>query len=451
MLPPLPQLCAQLHAVLRDKEQQGHAVHGLAPKLDALPPSYDALWEFAHQISNLPLRDDWVYVEPNELADIWAECDPSRAQGALGTLDLEDLSRRIEAAFQGSVCGCVLGKPVEVNPTLEGLRGALEATGDWPLNDYFSETTLTHLPKRHGSWRNTVRENIQSVEPDDDLNYSILGMMVLERHGIGFTQQQLRGMWLQHVPLAMTWGPERTTLAKAAVGHVYNEWREPVDEWPRVLNPGDELCGAQIRADAYGYGAAGRPALAAELAWRDASFTHRRTGVYAAMWTAAVIAAAPVARTPLEVFEIALGFVPRRSRFYQIVADSLEEVSRSSDWMDGYHRLHGKYQQYAHCRVYQESGTLINTLRWAESVGGGICLQVMQGNDTDSYGATAGSILGAHFGPGHLEERWLAPFQDNIHTALASFFEHSLGALTRRMGQLPHKIAAGLEAAPASP
>ena len=47
---------------------------------------------------------------------------------------------------------------------------------------------------------------------------------------------------------------------------------------------------------------------------------------------------------------------------------------------------------------------LINTLRFAQDVGDGICKQVSQGNDTDSYGATAGSILGAYFGPEGLEE-----------------------------------------------
>ena len=35
--------------------------------------------------------------------------------------------------------------------------------------------------------------------------------------------------------------------------------------------------------------------------------------------------------------------------------------------------------------------------------------QLTQGLDTDSFGATAGSLLGAFFGPGYLAERWLAP------------------------------------------
>ena len=68
----------------------------------------------------------------------------------------------------------------------------------------------------------------------------------------------------------------------------------------------------------------------------------------------------------------------------------------------------------------------------------------MQGNDTDSFGATAGSILGAYFGPGHLARRWLKPFNDDMHTALAWFHERSLAALAKRMGELPGRVAAEL-------
>jgi ADP-ribosylglycohydrolase len=441
MFPTLDQLRTRLHAVLHDKQSQGHDTADLPAQLDALPASYDALWQFAQEIANLPLRAGWPYVEPNDLNEIWAECDPNRPLDTLGTLDVEDLSRRVEAAFLGSVCGCVLGKPLEINPTLDELRTALEKTGDWPLRDYISESTLNELRGRHESWPHTTRENIHFVEPDDDMNYTILGMLVLEKYGTGFTKENLRDAWLHHLTLNTTWGPERIVLAKAAVGHVFAEGKTPVEDWSAVFNWGDELCGAQIRADAYGYAAAGRPALAAELAWRDSSFTHRRTGVYATMWRAAAIAAAPCVDNPLEMFRIANRFVPQRSRFYQTVATALTEVEQSSDWLDGYNRIHDKYGEYSHCRVYQESGTLINTLRWAESVGDGICKQVSQGNDTDSYGATSGSLLGMYFGPGHLEERWLSPFNDDIHSGLAWFFERSLSQLARRMGQLPVRVS----------
>ena len=160
------------------------------------------------------------------------------------------------------------------------------------------------------------------------------------------------------------------------------------------------------------------------------------------MFAAAAIAAAFTAREPLEIFETAIQFVPQRSRFQAILADSLEQVRQASTWREGYDRIHERYRQYSHCHVYQECGTLINTLKFAESVGHGVCLQVMQGNDTDSFGATAGSILGAYFGPDHLEARWLEPFGDEISTRLAGFREHSITALAERLSHLPASVAA---------
>jgi ADP-ribosylglycohydrolase len=455
MLPTMRMLREQLRLVVGNKEEQGHDTTGLYGELEALPDSYDALGRFARKLADLPLRQDWPYIEPNELDAIWAECDLGRPLDVIGTPDLEDSARRVKAAFLGSVCGCVLGKPLEINPTLDEIRTALECIGEWPMRDYVSERIAGALSRPlHRSWTETVRERIAYVAPDDDVNYTIMGMLLLERHGLSLTQQHIRDAWLQHLPIGTTFGPERTLLLKAGINTLSGGDPDNLHTWVTVLNPRDEYCGALIRADAYGYACPGRPALAAELAWRDASWTHRRTGIYGAMFVAAAIATAQVTADRLGVFETALQFVPQRSRFHHIVADSLDEVRQASDWLDGYRRIHAKYRAYSHCLVYQEVGTLINTLRFAQDVGDGICKQVSQGNDTDSFGATAGSILGAYFGPDGLEERWLAPFHDDIHTALAWFYERSLSKLAKRMGELPGRIAAepasGVEATEAA-
>ena len=58
--------------------------------------------------------------------------------------------------------------------------------------------------------------------------------------------------------------------------------------------------------------------------------------------------------------------------------------------------------------------------------------------DTDSFGATAGSYLGALLGPSAFDrDHWLGRFQDRIHLALATFHEQSLSALAQRMSRLP--------------
>ena len=56
-------------------------------------------------------------------------------------------------------------------------------------------------------------------------------------------------------------------------------------------NPYREWIGAQIRADICGY-VPRPPGAAAKLAFRDASLSHTANGIYGAMWSAALVAAA---------------------------------------------------------------------------------------------------------------------------------------------------------------
>ncbi|MFC7844659.1 ADP-ribosylglycohydrolase family protein [Streptomyces sp. NPDC057382] len=444
MFAPFPVLHRQVRAMLRDKEEQGRDVTGLAVRLERLPDDYQAIADLAAAIDAAPMREDWPYVEPSDLDGIRAEQAPT-AEEHPAPLD-SAVAERARAGFLGSVAGCILGKPVEVMPTLDELRDALQRVGEWPLRDYIPSRLCSDGGFRafHPDWSATVRENITHVAPDDDINYTLLGMLALERHGADFTKSDLCRLWLENIPLGYTWGPERTFLTRQGLAMGLDDWpvieEEALSAMPARLNPGDERCGAMIRADAYGYACPGRPGLAAELAWRDASLTHRANGIYGAMFAAAAISAAFTAGGPLEIFATALRYVPQRSRFHAIVKDSLELVAGAQDWLQGYRAIHGRYAGYGHCRVFQESGTLINTLCFATDVGDGICKQVSQGNDTDSYGATAGSILGVYFGPGHLEERWTAPFRNVLHTRLAGFHEVSLKATADRIAALPARV-----------
>jgi ADP-ribosylglycohydrolase len=441
-LPDPAVLRARLAHEVADLAARGRAVDGMAAELDAVPASWDALAEFAERLAAAPLRDDWPYDEPDDLDAIRATADPGRDTGTVRALDPGEASARAEAAFLGSVCGCILGKPFEIDPTLDELRSVLEPAGEWPLRDYATEGVVRSLREQQAQWPELVRGRITHVAPDDDINYTVLGMLVLEQAGPAFTQADLLRLWLYNLPVLATFGPERTLLANAAVAALEpgaaQPW--PLETWATTRNPGAELCGALIRADAYGYACPGRPELAAELAWRDASMTHRGTGLYGAMFVAAAIALAPVTAEPLDVFGRALQHLPVRSRLAEAVTFALEQVDAASDWLDGYRRIHDRFGEFGHCRVLQEVGTLVNTLRFAEDVGDGICKQVMQGNDTDSFGATAGSILGAFFGPGHLAEPWTAPFGDRIHLALATCWEQSLSALAGRMGRVPSLV-----------
>jgi ADP-ribosylglycohydrolase len=435
MLPALDQLRRFLRQVVDDATEQGVQTAGLHDELDGLPSNYDALSAFAQRVSSLPYREGWPYVEPDDLDAIFGEADPSRSQDRSDVVG--DASERVRAAFLSRVCGCMLGKPFEVLVTLDEIRAALEPCGEWPLRDYPTEAALRALPTLQGQWTDLARDRITHVAPDDDINYTVLAMLVLEHHGADFSQEQLRTLWLYNLPVLVTFGPERSFLIASALESLEGDAFDPA-----VLNPGAELCGALIRADAYGYAAIGDPSLAATLAHRDASMTHRRTGVYGAMFVAAAIASAPFADEPLEMVRNGLRYVPQRSRFHAHASECLALVEESSDWLDGYARIRERLGGFGFCRIYQELGFVMNTLRFASGPGDGIGLQVMQGLDTDSFGATAGSLLGAFHGP--IDERWYAPFNDDVRTALALFHERSLARITERMAALPAKISGGV-------
>lgn len=436
MLPTTKFLNNQLQQIVIGKTAQGHVTAGLLTELKNLPDSYDALAGFAERVRSLPLRTDWLYVEPNELEEIWAECDPHRPMGQIGSPSVPDCVEKTRTAFLSAVCGCILGKPLEIDPTLPELKNAGESVGEWPLHDYIPEKLLNALGKRHGDWSETVRETIQYVAPDDDINYSILGMLALEKKGLAFARTDLMDLWLHNLPPLFTWGPERAFLLRSGMHSIDAQGEPPFQNWVEMWNPSDEACGAAIRVDAYGYACPGRPALAAELAWRDSGMTHRRAGIYASMFIAAAIATAYVACDPLDIFRTALQFVPRKSRFYEIVSDCLSIVASASDWLEGYEGIHAKYKEYGHCRLYQECGLLINSARFATGIADAFCKQVSQGCDTDCFGEIIGSIMGAYFGPGNLDPRWLAPFNDDLRTSLACFHDRSLQSVARRMGQL---------------
>jgi ADP-ribosylglycohydrolase len=420
----------------------------VSERIEAARDSYDALYAIALELRSPPQRQDWPYVEPVAWEDIVSESAHLNPSGLWREPDLELAADRARTAFLGSVCGCMLGKPVEVDPTLAELRRVGQAVGEWPIRDYISQAFIDRLGRCHESSGQTVRENICFAAADDDIHYSMIGMLLLEERGIGFAQGDIYEKWLMNIPPLWTWGPERSTLLTTGINRHHALPAKEVEDCHDVLllNPGDESCGALIRVDAYGYACPGNPDLAAWLAWKDASFTHIKTGVYSAMFVAALIALCHSADTGLKgnerlgLVEEALKRIPANTRFSAIVRDAMDKVAIAGDWLAAYGAIHAKYREFTHCRVNQEIGTLLNTLKFAESIDHGFCIQVSQGNDTDSFGATSGSMLGAFFGPGYLDERWLAPFSNRIQHALADLHEYKLDALADRFSRMPEKV-----------
>lgn len=440
---------AWIEGVLDSRDRMGLDTSAARIQLREAGDSRDRLAALVAGLGQLPPRAGWPYVEPDDFGEIqrssegpWADPEPDPAV-------LQEAARRAGPAFLASVCGCILGKPVEIDPSFDEMKRVLGPHGAWPLRDYFTEAEARGFGREpHESWGETVRERIRDAAPDDDINYTLIGLEMIETHGTGFTGAALMEHWFRTLPIRFAFGPERLALlatglksfATAAAQHGMGA--VGAGESCALPSPKEEFCGALIRVDAYGYACPGRPALAAWLAWKDASCTHRKTGVYGAMWMAAALALAPVCPDWRALAESALGFVPRRSRFHERLSESIRIVSEADRWETAAAHLHERFREFGHCWIYREAGTLVNTLRFAPTVHDGFCMQVMQGADTDSFGARAGALLGMFLGPERFDRRWLDPLHDTVRPALGLFRENRLSVIARRIAGLPARTAA---------
>ena len=202
----------RLHGVILNKGEQGYEVKGLQEKLENLPESFDSILSFIDEIDLLKIRSDWEYIEPNNIDEIKSSSDPTRSKTRLPNVNLNDASKKVEAAFLASLCGCILGKPLEASLTGQEIKNALEQSNQWPLKDYVSGSIKEFLPRVHPSHVETTKENITYVAPDDDINYTIMGMLILEKFGTEFTHENMEELWIHHLPINTTFGPERTRL-----------------------------------------------------------------------------------------------------------------------------------------------------------------------------------------------------------------------------------------------
>ena len=114
------------------------------------------------------------------------------------TIDVE--SWRIRAAWQGRISGCLLGKPLEVLSFEQGPAGVtayLESAGAVPLRDYVPLLEGTG-PARIA--RDCCRGRISRAERDDDIDYTVLALLMLEECGKDLSTEDVARAWLTRSP-----------------------------------------------------------------------------------------------------------------------------------------------------------------------------------------------------------------------------------------------------------
>ncbi|MEV4185583.1 ADP-ribosylglycohydrolase family protein, partial [Streptosporangium canum] len=172
-------------------------------------------------------------------------------------------------------------------------------------------------------------------------------------------------------------------------------------------NPFREWIGALIRADVYGWVNPGDPATAAEFAWRDARLSHTANGIYGSMFVAAMCAAALVASSVEEVVAAGLAVIPPESRLAVAVRQAAEDARGEADFERVVDRLHERHGALHWVHTINNAALITAALvhgrgDFTASIAGAVA----GGWDTDSAGATVGSIVGALRGASAIPPEW---------------------------------------------
>lgn len=353
-----------------------------------------------------------------------------RQRSATGTFDRGELQHRILGGWTGRMAGCLLGKPVE-HVSREGIRAILESLGEWPLGQYFTAKGLPdgiseRYPWSPGSVATSMREAIDCMPEDDDINYPMLNLYVLEAHGEDFESQDIAAAWLQLMPVLTVFTAERVAYQNL-LGHL-----EPPDTGS-YRNPYREWIGAQIRADLWGWISPGDPIRAATLAWRDARLSHTGNGIFGEMYLAALIAAAFDTADVGDLVEKGLRVIPESSRLAEAIRFTQGLSHRSSDWEAIVDELYARYGHYHWVHSVNNAALLTAALL----CGGGdfersISLAVMGGWDTDCNGASVGSIIGTMRGREAIPQKWAGPLNNRVRSSLKGFDGARIDELANR-------------------
>lgn len=346
--------------------------------------------------------------QPDTLEEILA----LRPEGAdMPAQKVYDLRRRMLGALVGRCAGCILGIPVEGYSVMRMQALALESGMPFPPVIYWKKTDQPDYMHYETNLRTAyLEEQLCQVPVDDDITYMVLNLLVMEKYGKHYSVEDVGRMWVEILPAACTAEDEALRQLRSGTKAAFAANSNEFVEW----------IGAAIRADAFGYAAAGDPATAARMSYNDAYLTHRQNGIYGEMFCAAAIAAAFAAKTPLDAVREGMKQIPRESELYKALewamAQEPKNYLRARMMID---------EKFAEMHVVHTINNMC-AIVFALKIGGmnyTKCISecVAMGLDNDCTGATVGSIVGACIGIDNIPAYWYDRFNDTLRTYLRGY------------------------------
>lgn len=380
-------------------------------------------------INEAPIKEGYPFCEPNELDEIREQ--RKHFSISLPMPEDERMEDKVLGGWYGRICGCLLGKPVEGIKSAE-LQEILKRTGNFPMTRYIDKEEITEEVSKGISYPIAAcayPRDFEHMPPDDDTNYTIIGLRILERFGRNFTSGNVANVWLgTQVKNAYC------TAERVAYRNFVNGYLPPASA--KYKNPYREWIGAQIRGDFFGYVNPCAPEKAAEMAYRDACISHIKNGIYGEMWVSAMIAAAYGTDDIEEVIRAGMGEIPARSRLYAALEKIILNHQMGMPQEECFKDIHGRWNEYnGHdwCHTVSNAEIVAASLLYGQknyerSVG----MAVMTGFDTDCNGATVGSVLGVLLGYSALPVSFTERIHDTLESNIAGCGRVSVREMAKR-------------------
>ena len=156
----------------------------IADALSARPLDPERITALYTALTSTLRRPDWPYIEPDDLATIM---DSLPTSSPAASPEAAVLSDQLLGAWAGRCAGCNLGKPIELGDywTVGRIREYLELADAWPLDDYIP--AINPMPQGfelRACWSVTTRGNVVASARDDDIDYTMLALHVLDRKSV---------------------------------------------------------------------------------------------------------------------------------------------------------------------------------------------------------------------------------------------------------------------------
>jgi len=365
-------------------------------------------------VASAKIKEGYSYVEPSDLEQIQMMRQGANERYSYDKAKIKD---KIYGAWLGRICGCMLGKSVEGVRTND-LVPFLKETKNYPMYRYICRTDLQNIDLTKYKFNFAGRvyaDEIDGMPVDDDTNYVVLAQKIIEKYGKDFTPYDISRAWLTYQGKDAYCTAERVAFCNFVKGYAPPQsavYKNPYREW----------IGAQIRGDYFGYINPGDPKLAAEMAWRDASISHVKNGIYGEMFVAAMLAIAATTNSIEKIITLGLAEIPPTSRLYECVMSILDSYKSGMSEQDCFKMIHKKYDEHSEhdwCHTISNAMIVAASLLYGEGdFSKSICMAVETGFDTDCNGATVGSILGMANGKETISEDWSAPISNKLHTSI---------------------------------